>query len=367
GYCFAADNVAQKQMMSLDTAKKALDMLVELSGTRKNLEVDFFGGEPTLNFAMIQQAVAYGRSLEKKHNKIFRFTMTTNALHLTEEMIDFLCAEMYNVVLSIDGREAVHDHLRPTKNQKGSQKTILQNIERFVAKRGKGQYYVRGTFTAHNLDFAKDVLYLADLGFDQISLEPVVLPDTHALAIKPEHLTQIATEYDTLAKEYLQRRKGKGWFNFFHFYIDLKGGPCESKRLSGCGAGCEYLAVSPSGEIYPCHQFVGMEPYKLGDLASGLHQDAKAPFETNDITTKAHCQKCFAKYYCSGGCIANAAQYAGGLDGQYATACEVIKKRIETALGIYGVESEYDTQTTLGAKEPLPDKTTKSPLKNKAK
>lgn len=352
GYCFAAENVAQKRMMSIETAKKAIDMLVAISKNRRILEIDFFGGEPTLNFAMVQQAVEYAHSLEEKTKKKFRFTITTNALHLTDEMIDFLCKEMYNVVLSIDGRESVHNHLRPTKGKKDTHHLVLQNIKRFVAKRGNGQYYVRGTYTAHNLDFSNDILNLNDMGFDQISVEPVTLPDNHELALKPEHLTHIYNEYDNLAQEYLHRRKqGDKWFNFFHFYIDLKGGPCESKRLSGCGAGCEYIAISPSGDIYPCHQFVGMDDYKLGTVDTGIDLSTRTQFETNDISTKSHCQNCFAKYYCSGGCIANAAQYTGSIDGCTPLSCDIIRKRIECALGIYAIESEYDDQKLLGAKQ----------------
>jgi len=351
-YCFAAENVNQRKMMHADTAKKALDLLVDISGDRRILEVDFFGGEPTLNFEVVKQAVEYAHSLEESNDKKFRFTITTNALLLTDDMIDFFCKEMYNVVLSIDGRENVHNTIRPTKGKKPSHSVVLDNINKFVKKRDKGQYYVRGTYTNHNLDFSKDILQLNDYGFDQISVEPVTLPDGHRLALREEHLDTIFDEYDKLAIEYLKRRKdGDKWFNFFHFYIDLKGGPCEAKRLSGCGAGCEYIAVSPSGEIYPCHQFVGNKEYLLGTVSQGISLKNRTVFETNDITTKPHCTNCFAKYYCSGGCIANSVNCAGGVDKVHLVSCQIIRKRIECALGIYAIESEYDNQTVLGSKQ----------------
>ena len=341
-YCFA-DGGSYKgvaQNMSFEVAKKAVDFLVEKSGSRKNLEIDFFGGEPLLNFDVVKKTVAYGRSLEKEKNKNFRFTITTNAMLLTDEAIDFFNKEMYNVVVSIDGRKEVHDGVRKTATGDGSFDVAIKNALNFKKKR-VGQYYVRGTYTALNKDFANDVLFLNDLGFDQISIEPVVLPDTHRLAIKKEDVPMLVEEYDKLVKEYYERRKSDDkWFNFFHFMIDVYHGPCETKRLVGCGAGNEYVAIAPNGDIYPCHQFDGDNAYVLGNVLEGTF-DTKIPekFALNNLLTKEDCNKCWAKYYCSGGCAANAIHYCRDINKPYKITCDLMRKRIECAIAVNSLEN----------------------------
>ena len=340
-YCFADGGTynGAAENMSLDVARKAIDMIVSKSANRHNLEVDFFGGEPLLNFDVVKKTVEYARSIEKAHNKNFRFTITTNAMLLNDEIIDFFNKEMYNVVVSIDGRRSVHDCVRKTASGKGSFDTAIKNALRFKQLR-KGQYYIRGTYTALNKDFSKDVLFLNDLGFDQLSIEPVVLPENHRLAIKKEDIEQLKAEYDKLAEAYVERRKGEKWFNFFHFMLDIYNGPCESKRLVGCGAGNDYVAVAPNGNIYPCHQFDGEKDYVIGNVLDGtFNTEIPKFFAENNLLKKDKCRNCWAKYYCSGGCAANAIKYGGGINKPYELSCELMRKRIECAIAVNCVEN----------------------------
>lgn len=340
-YCFADGGTynGAAENMSLDVALKAIDMIVSKSANRHNLEVDFFGGEPLLNFDVVKKTVEYARSIEKAHNKNFRFTITTNAMLLNDEIIDFFNKEMYNVVVSIDGRRSVHDCVRKMASGKGSFDTAIKNALRFKQLR-KGQYYIRGTYTALNKDFSKDVLFLNDLGFDQLSIEPVVLPENHRLAIKKEDIEQLKAEYDKLAEAYVERRKGEKWFNFFHFMLDIYNGPCESKRLVGCGAGNDYVAVAPNGNIYPCHQFDGEKDYVIGNVLDGtFNTEIPKFFAENNLLKKDKCRNCWAKYYCSGGCAANAIKYGGGINKPYELSCELMRKRIECAIAVNCVEN----------------------------
>lgn len=342
-YCFADEGTYHskcKEYMSFEVGRKAIDFLISKSGKRQNLEVDFFGGEPLMNLDVVKQIVEYAREQGSKNGKTFNFTLTTNCLLLNDETIDWLNKEMYNVVLSIDGREQVHDKLRRTANDKGSQALVLDRAKKFAAKRGDKSYYVRGTFTAYNLDFANDILYLRDQGFEQISIEPVVLPEDSPMAIKQEHIPQILAEYERLAEHYIESRANGKWFNFFHFMLDLDGGPCIKKRLTGCGAGCEYLAITPYGDIYPCHQFAGEPQYKLGNvLEDSFCLDISKKFAKNIVTNKEQCKSCPAKYYCSGGCAANNIHFAGDLSKPYLLSCEMMKKRFELSLAISAIES----------------------------
>lgn len=340
-YCFADGGTynGAAENMSFDVALKAIDMIVSKSANRHNLEVDFFGGEPLLNFDVVKKTVEYARSIEKAHNKNFRFTITTNAMLLNDEIIDFFNKEMYNVVVSIDGRRSVHDCVRKTASGKGSFDTAIKNALRFKQLR-KGQYYIRGTYTALNKDFSQDVLFLNDLGFDQLSIEPVVLPENHRLAIKKEDIEQLKAEYDKLAEAYVERRKGEKWFNFFHFMLDIYNGPCESKRLVGCGAGNDYVAVAPNGNIYPCHQFDGEKDYVIGNVLDGsFNTEIPKFFAENNLLKKDKCRNCWAKYYCSGGCAANAIKYGGGINKPYELSCELMRKRIECAIAVNCVEN----------------------------
>ena len=339
-YCFADGGTykGERQTMSYDTAKAAIDMLVGNSGTRRNLEVDFFGGEPMLDFDVVKKTVLYARSLEKSHNKNFRFTITTNAYKLSDDDIDFFNEQMYNVVISIDGRKEVHDRVRKTLGGQNSFDTVLKNALRFKEKR-KGQYYVRGTFTRYNLDFCSDVLFLNDLGFDQLSIEPVVLKGDSPLAIRDEDLPVVLAEYDKLAEAYIERRKTDKWFNFFHFMIDIDNAPCAVKRLKGCGAGGEYVAVAPDGTIYPCHQFDGIKGMALGNVFDGkLDEALRQKFYYCSVPSKPECSACWAKYYCSGGCMANSYKFNGDINAPYKPACELMKKRVECALAIKAIE-----------------------------
>lgn len=337
-YCFAGEGEyhGDKALMSFEVGKKALDFLVAHSGANKNLEVDFFGGEPTMNFDVVKRIVEYGRSIEEANQKKFRFTLTTNGILLDDDMIEFANKEMSNIVLSIDGRKEVNDKMRPTRNNQGSSYDIIvPKFEKVAASRNQNNYYVRGTFTHHNLDFCEDVLHLADLGFEQISVEPVVAPKEMDYAIKKEDLPMICEQYDKLAKELAKRKKeGKG-FNFFHFMIDLDGGPCVAKRLSGCGSGCEYLAVTPWGDFYPCHQFVGNKDFLMGNVDEGITRaDIQKMFKDSNVYTKEQCKDCFAKFYCSGGCAANAYNFNGNINDAYDIGCTMQKKRVECAIMI---------------------------------
>ena len=335
-YCFADEGAyhAAREMMSRETAKAAIDFLLKNSGKRKVLEVDFFGGEPLMNLGVIKETVYYAKEEAAKLGKKFLFTTTTNALLLDDETIEFLNAEMENVVLSIDGRKEVHDAVRKTVNGKGSFDAVIEKIRKFVRSRGDKHYYVRGTFTAKNLDFSKDVLFLADQGFDSISMEPVVtdIPD---LQIREEHLPAIKREYEALCDEYLRRDEAGEGFNFFHFNIDLEGGPCLQKRVSACGAGNEYFSVVPNGDIYPCHQFAGDPKWKMGDVFEGkLDPAIRAKFANSCLFTRKKCGDCFAKFICSGGCSANNYHYNGDIEEPYRMTCEMMKKRIECAMHI---------------------------------
>lgn len=336
-YCFAGGGTyhTERDYMSAEVGKKAVDFLLENAGPRRNLEVDFFGGEPLLNMGAVREIVSYARSKEQESGKKFSFTMTTNCLLLNEENIAYLNEEMDNVVLSVDGRKCVHNEVRHSKNGKDCFDVILNNAVKMRKARGDKRYYVRGTFTAKNLDFSKDILFLNDIGFDQISVEPVVLPDGHPLAIKTEHLELVLEEYERFTEEYLERRDNGRWFNFFHYMTDLEHGPCPDKRLTGCGAGTEYLAVTPAGDIYPCHQFAGLENFRIGNVFHGIKNPAiREEFAENCVLAKEWCRDCFAKYYCGGGCAANAYNFTGRIDGQYRTGCELTKKRLEMSLAV---------------------------------
>ena len=338
-YCFAEEGEyhGRRALMSFEVGKKALDFLVANSGNRRNLEVDFFGGEPLMNFQVVKDLVAYGRELEKTADKHFRFTITTNGVLLNDEIMEFCNAQMDNVVMSLDGRKEVHDRMRPSRNGKGSYDLIVPKFQKFAAQRkalGK-QYYIRGTFTHYNLDFAQDVLHFADLGFDQLSMEPVVAPADAPYAIRPEDIPVICEQYDVLAREMLKREKEGRGFTFFHFMIDLSGGPCVYKRLSGCGSGTEYLAVTPWGDLYPCHQFVGNEKFLLGNVDDGVvREDIVETFKCCNVYSREECTKCFARYYCSGGCAANSYNFHGRIDDVYEIGCELERKRVESAIMI---------------------------------
>lgn len=336
-YCFAEEGEyhGRRALMSFEVGKKALDFLVKNSGSRKNLEVDFFGGEPLMNFDVVKQLVAYGRSLEEPYHKKFRFTLTTNGVLLNDDIIEFANKEMGNVVLSVDGRKEIHDMMRPTRNGKGSYDLIMPKFKKVAESRNQTNYYVRGTFTHNNLDFSKDVLSLADEGFEQISVEPVVAAETESYAIRKEDLPQIFAEYDKLAAELVKRKKEGRGFNFFHFMIDLNGGPCVYKRLSGCGSGCEYLAVTPWGDFYPCHQFVGEEKFLMGNVDEGITKpEISEMFKNCNVYSKEKCKNCFAKFFCSGGCAANSYNFHGHINDTYDIGCEMQKKRVECAIMI---------------------------------
>ena len=347
-YCFAEEGEyhGRRALMTYEVGKQALDFLIANSGNRRNLEVDFFGGEPLMNWQVVKDLVAYGREQEKLYNKKFRFTLTTNGVLLDDEVMEFANREMDNVVLSIDGRKEVHDFMRPFRKGAGSYDLVVPKFLKFAESRGEKSYYARGTFTRHNLDFSKDVLHLADLGFDQISVEPVVADEKEEYALRWEDIPRICEEYDTLAKEMIKRRKeGKG-FNFFHFMIDLTGGPCVYKRLSGCGSGTEYLAVTPWGDLYPCHQFVGEEKFLMGNVWDGVKRsDLCEEFKNCNVYAKEKCQDCFAKFYCSGGCAANSYNFHGSINDVYDLGCELQRKRVECAIMLKAAEAAEESDT----------------------
>ncbi len=347
-YCFASKGGygGHRMLMPFEVGKKAIDFLIEHSGTRHNLELDFFGGEPLMNFDVVKQVVEYARSIEKQHNKNFRFTITTNGLLLTDDKIEFINKEMSNVVLSLDGRKNINDKLRLTLNNKGSYDAIIPKYQKLVASRGDKDYYVRGTFTKHNLDFTKDVLHMRELGFTQLSIEPVVSDPMLDFSIKQEDLPRVFEEYERLANTIIECKKNKNNFNFFHFMIDLEQGPCAIKRLRGCGCGNEYIAVTPEGDIYPCHQFVGNENYKMGNLNDGtFNTDMKEMFAKSNVYTKSDCRNCWAKFYCSGGCNANNFQYEGDILKSHKTSCELEKKRLECAIMIKAAMADFNADT----------------------
>ncbi len=334
-YCFAAQGKyhGERALMSFETGKRALDFLVEHSGTRKNLEVDFFGGEPLMNFEVVKQLVAYARSIEKEAGKNFRFTLTTNGVLLNDEVAEFANRECHNVVLSLDGRKEVHDRLRKTVNGAGSYDLIVPKFQDFVQKRGNRGYYVRGTYTKYNLDFTNDIFHMADLGFTELSMEPVVSAPDDPYALSEADLPALYRQYEILAEEMLRRRRAGKPFTFYHYMIDLSGGPCIYKRISGCGSGTEYLAVTPWGDLYPCHQFVGDEKYRLGDIWNGVTNTAvRQEFKLCNAYAREECRDCWAKLYCSGGCAANAYHATGSVTGVYELGCKLFKKRMECAI-----------------------------------
>ena len=349
-YCFAGEGEyhGRRALMSLEVGRKALDFLVENSGNRVNLEVDFFGGEPLMNWQVVKELVAYGRSLEEPHHKKFRFTLTTNGVLLTDEVMDFVNKEMSNLVLSIDGRKEIHDLMRPHRGGQGSYDEILPKYKKAAESRNQMNYYVRGTYTRNNTDFSEDVIHLADQGFEQISVEPVVADKKEDYALRMEDVPKLLSEYDRLAQEYIRRKRdGKG-FQFFHFMIDLEGGPCVAKRLSGCGSGTEYLAVTPWGDLYPCHQFVGQEEFLMGNVEDGIvRKDIQDKFKACNVYSKKECRDCFAKFYCSGGCAANAWHESGDVNGSYELGCELQRKRVECAIMIKAALAEEERENYL--------------------
>ena len=338
-YCFAGKGKykGKSEYMSFDVAKAAVDFLIKNSGNRKILEMDFFGGEPLMNLSVVKKTVEYAKKEGKKAGKTFLFTLTTNGVLLSEETAKWLNEEMENVVLSLDGRKEVHDGVRKTVNGKGSYDVIIENLKRFIKMRKDKHYYVRGTFTNKNLDFGSDVLALSDAGFENISLEPVVLNEDEELYIGKDKLPQIKAEYRRLAKIYLEKKKnGEKLFNFFHFNIDIEGGVCLKKRVSACGAGNEYFSITPAGDIFPCHQFASRPEYKMGNVFDGkLDENIRKIFKDANLYTKEKCKNCFAKYHCSGGCAANNTAFNGDINKPYEITCEMMKARMECAMHIY--------------------------------
>ena len=345
-YCFAStgDFGKGRKLMSLETGKHAIDFLLENSGDRPNLELDFFGGEPLMNFKVVKQIVEYARSREKEFNKKFRFTITTNGLLLDDEKIDFINKEMSNVVLSIDGRKEVNDYFRVLPNGQGCYDMIIPKYKKLVEGRGDKEYYVRGTFTNRNKDFSNDVFALYEAGFDQISVEPVV-GDSDEYALTMEDIPEIFKEYEHLADRIIENEKNGKKFNFFHFMIDLDQGPCAIKRLRGCGCGNDYVAITPDGDIFPCHQFVGIDEYKMGNIDEGtFDQEMKADFAQAHVYSKPECRECWAKFYCSGGCNANNYQYEGDIRKAHKISCELEKKRLECAIMLKAMRMYGDAE-----------------------
>ena len=344
-YCFASQGKYQgeRAIMSFEVGKQAFDFLIANSGTRKNLEVDFFGGEPLMDWEVVKQLVAYARSIEKEHNKNFRFTLTTNGMLIDDEVIEFANREMSNVVLSLDGRKEVHDHFRVDYAGKGSYDTILPKFKRMVEARGGKDYYMRGTFTHNNVDFTNDIFHMADMGFTELSMEPVVCPPGDPYALTEEDLPKLFEQYEILAKEMIRRKKAGNGFTFYHYMLDLKNGPCIYKRITGCGSGTEYMAVTPWGDLYPCHQFVGDEKYLLGNIWDGVkNTEIQDEFRGCNAYARPECRDCWAKLYCSGGCAANAYHATGSINGIYKYGCELFKKRIECAVMMQVAEAEEE-------------------------
>ena len=336
-YCFASQGKyhGDRAMMSLEVGKRALDFLVENSGSRHNLEVDFFGGEPLMNFDVVKQMVEYARSIEKKYNKNFRFTLTTNGMLIDDDVIDFANREMSNVVLSLDGRKEIHDRYRVDYTGKGSWETIVPKFQKLVESRGGKNYYMRGTFTHANPDFLNDIKQMLDLGFTELSMEPVVCADDDPSALTQDDLPIVLEQYEKLAELMRKRDKEGKPFTFYHYMIDLTGGPCIYKRISGCGSGTEYMAVTPWGDLYPCHQFVGEEKFKLGDIWNGVtNNETVEEFASCNVYARPECHDCWAKLYCSGGCAANAYHSTGSIKGVYKYGCELFKKRMECAIAV---------------------------------
>ena len=343
-YCFASQGKyhGDRALMSFEVGKRALDFLIENSGTRRNLEVDFFGGEPLMNWDVVKELVSYARVQEKIHNKNFRFTLTTNGMLIDDDVIEFSNREMSNVVLSLDGRKDVHDRLRVDYMGRGSYDTIVPKFQEFVKRRGGKNYYMRGTFTHNNVDFTNDIFHMADLGFTELSMEPVVCSPEDASALTQEDLPILFEQYEILAKEMIKRKKNGNGFTFYHYMLDLTHGPCIYKRISGCGSGTEYMAVTPTGDLYPCHQFVGDTKYLLGNIYDGVtNKEIQNEFKLCNAYARPECNDCWAKLYCSGGCAANSYHASGKITGIYKYGCELFKKRIECAVMIQVAEN-YD-------------------------
>ena len=340
-YCFASQGKyhGDRALMSFEVGKRALDFLMEHSGTRRNLEVDFFGGEPLMNWDVVKQLVRYARSVEKERGKNFRFTLTTNGVLIDDDVIDFCNREMSNVVLSLDGRKEINDRTRVDYAGNGSYDRIVPKFQKLVAARGGKNYYMRGTFTHANPDFTRDVFHMADLGFTELSMEPVVCAENAPAALTPEDIEIVKEHYEILAKDMLRRKKEGKPITFYHYMLDLTGGPCIYKRISGCGSGTEYMAVTPWGDLYPCHQFVGEEAYKLGNIWDGVTNTAlRESFRACNAYARPECADCWAKLYCSGGCAANAYHASGSIRGVYKPGCELFKKRIECAIMMKAAE-----------------------------
>ena len=334
-YCFASQGKyhGDRALMSFEVGKQALDFLVAHSGKRRNLEVDFFGGEPLMNWDVVKQLVAYARSIEKEAGKNFRFTLTTNGVLVDDEVIEFANKEMHNVVMSIDGRKEVHDRFRVNYAGQGSYDTIIPKFQKFAKARGERDYYVRGTYTHHNTDFTKDILHMADLGFTQLSMEPVVCAPDDPCALTEEDLPVLFEQYEELAKEMIRREKDGKPITFYHYMIDLNHGPCIYKRIAGCGSGTEYLAVTPWGDLYPCHQFVGDEKYLMGNVWDGVtNTEMRDEFKCCNVYARKDCDDCWARLYCSGGCAANAYHATGSIQGTYEYGCKLFRKRMECAI-----------------------------------
>ena len=341
-YCFASQGKyhGDRALMSFEVGKRALDFLIENSGKRRNLEVDFFGGEPLMNWDVVKDLVKYARSVEKEHGKNFRFTLTTNGVLIDEDVIEFSNREMSNVVLSLDGRKEIHDRLRVDYAGNGSYERIVPKFKQFVESRGGKNYYMRGTFTHANPDFTKDVFHMADMGFTELSMEPVVCAEGDPAGLTKEDIETVKDQYEVLACEMLKRQQEGRPFTFYHYMLDLTEGPCIYKRISGCGSGTEYMAVTPWGDLYPCHQFVGEEQYKLGDIWNGVTNPAlREEFRACNAYSRPDCKDCWAKLYCSGGCAANAFHATGSIAGVYKPGCELFKKRIECAIMMRVAES----------------------------
>lgn len=335
GYCFASQGNyhGDRGIMSFEVGKRALDFLVENSGNRTNLEVDFFGGEPLMNWDVVKDLVKYARSIEKEAGKNFRFTLTTNGVLVDDDVIDFANKEMHNVVLSLDGRKEIHDAVRVDYAGKGSWEKIVPKFQKFVKERGNREYYMRGTFTHANPDFTNDINVMLDLGFNKLSMEPVVCSPDSPAALTEKDLPVVLEQYELLAKDMLEKEKEGKPYTFYHYMIDLKGGPCIYKRISGCGSGTEYMAVTPWGDLYPCHQFVGEEKFKLGNVFDGVtNNDVREDFRSCNVYSRPECRDCWAKLYCSGGCAANAYHATGSIRGIYKYGCELFKKRMECAI-----------------------------------
>jgi len=342
-YCFASQGKYQghRALMTFEVGKQAFDFLIANSGTRKNLEVDFFGGEPLMNWDVVKQLVEYARSVEKEAGKNFRFTLTTNGVLIDDEVIDFCNREMSNVVLSLDGRKEINDLFRVDHEGRGSYDNIVPKFKHFVEKRGGKDYYMRGTFTHNNVDFTNDIFHMADLGFTELSMEPVVCPPDDPYALTKEDLPKLFEQYEILAKEMIRRKKAGNGFTFYHYMLDLQNGPCIYKRITGCGSGTEYMAVTPWGDLYPCHQFVGDPKFLLGNIWDGVtNKPCQDSFRSCNAYAREECRDCWARMYCSGGCAANSYHATGDIHGVYEYGCELFKKRIECAVMMQVAESE---------------------------